>query len=415
MPATDQNQNRYANDFTTNGPVRRERIFLWGAISLAALIKLWLSFNTYGTNDITSWKRFADHIYQHGFFDIYSAGIQYNHPPAVTTWLWLLRFATDRASDWFPFFFRLPAILSDIGSAYLVWRFALHYLPSRIRLMLALVFALNPVSIMVSGFHGNTDPIFTFLILISVFLLVFKSWPALAGGIFGLALNVKIVPLILLPAFYLWLRARNPRIHFVLGAGAVFIAGFALHFVFVPREIFHNVFGYGSFTGFWGISRIFVNSEWLFSISKAIILILAFGFSYYATSSVNNQSKPLREQTSRGEDLIRAIGGTYIIFLTLTPGFGVQYLVWFLPFSLFWGRFQITYTIFSSCFIFLSYTYWSGLPWDYANSWQPGGPRWAWNYSVVAGFLTWIWICALFLKEAGGILIKIRSHISYSR
>lgn len=381
--------------------VRCERKLLFGAIFLAALAKLWLSLNTYGTNDITSWKMFADHIYPDGLFTIYAADDQFNHPPAMAMGLWLLSLIVETAPDLFPFFFRLPAILADIGSACLVWKFALHYVPSRTRLLLVLVFALNPVSIMVSGFHGNTDPIFTFLILASAFILVFKSAPALAGCIFGLALNVKIVPLILLPAFFFWLQGWRPRMRFGSGAAAVFLAGFALHFIRVPNDILHNVFGYDSFGGFWGISRLLGNPEWFSSVAKLLIVLLVIGFSYFATS-VNRLSPRLNStETRHGEDLIKAIGGTYIIFLVLTSGFGVQYLVWFLPFSVFWGRFHLAYTILSSCFIFFCYTYWSGgLPWDYANSWEPSGSLILYNVSVLLGLLTWLSLFLLFFKEA---------------
>jgi hypothetical protein len=377
-------------------------MLLLAAMFLAALAKLWLSLNTYGTNDITSWKRFADQIYPDGLFTIYATDDQFNHPPAVAMALWLLGRGVEAAGDWFPFFFRLPAILADTGSAYLVWKFALHYLPSRTRLFLVLVFALNPVSVMVSGFHGNTDPIFTFLILASAFILVYKSAPALAGCIFGLALNVKIVPLLLLPAFYFWLQDWKSRVRFGSGAAVVFLAGFALHFSRVPNDILHNVFGYDSFGGFWGISRLLGNPEWFSGVAKLLILLLVIGFSYFATS-VNRQSPRLNSTGTRhGEDLIRAIGGTYIIFLVLTSGFGVQYLVWLLPFSVFWGRFHLVYTTFSSCFIFFCYTYWSGgLPWNYANSWEPGGPLVLYNFSVLAGLLTWLSLLLLFFKEAG--------------
>ena len=34
-----------------------------------------------------------------------------------------------------------------------------------------LLLAVAPISIMVSGFHGNTDPLMVFLVLLSVYLL----------------------------------------------------------------------------------------------------------------------------------------------------------------------------------------------------------------------------------------------------
>ena len=53
---------------------------------------------------------------------------------------------------------------------------------------------LCPTSIMISGFHGNTDPLMIALLLLSVYLIEADAPSWIAGATMGLATNVKVVP-----------------------------------------------------------------------------------------------------------------------------------------------------------------------------------------------------------------------------
>jgi len=60
--------------------------------------------------------------------------------------------------------------------------------------------ALSPISILISGFHVNTDSMMVFFVALTVFLLGRKR-PGWAAVAFGLAASIKLVRLIL-PAVY---------------------------------------------------------------------------------------------------------------------------------------------------------------------------------------------------------------------
>jgi Gpi18-like mannosyltransferase len=80
----------------------------------------------------------------------------------------------------------LPAIVADVGSAAIVWALARHTLPGR-EGWVVMVCALSPVLIMVSGFHGNTDPVFGMFVLASLYLLLVRqNW---IGSAVALALS----------------------------------------------------------------------------------------------------------------------------------------------------------------------------------------------------------------------------------
>lgn len=83
--------------------------------------------------------------------------------------------------------------------------------------------------------------------------------------------------------------------------------------------------------------------------------------------------------------------------LTLTPGFGIQYLAWLTPWlaTLPW-EIVAPYITASGLFCGAVYTYWSrGLPWYYADSNTTGDWR---GWLNLAGFATWLTVAFVLLR-----------------
>jgi hypothetical protein len=82
-------------------------------------------------------------------------------------------------------------------------------------------------------------------------------------------------------------------------------------------------------------------------------------------------------------------------FMTWTPGWGIQYLSWLVPFTAVAGlRPALAYHLISGVYLFTVYTYWSGgLPWDLADSLTRGmwkGPAIAVELASWAT-VVWMW------------------------
>jgi Gpi18-like mannosyltransferase len=183
---------------------------VWVACGLVVLVaKLAFALNTIGTNDVVTWHRFADTIADHNPLWLYHADPLFNHPPFMTRVLPVLRWLSSHTPFGFPLWIRLPAILADFGS---LWRVALILQPNT-RLLVLL--AICPVSILVSGFHGNTDAVMVFFILLAIYLLDKRKW-LLAGAVaFGMAACIKVAAIALVPAFLFYLspaRRFRPRL-----------------------------------------------------------------------------------------------------------------------------------------------------------------------------------------------------------
>ncbi len=309
---------------------------------LALLFKLYLALTSEGSADVVG---FADHLAK--IRELGGTGAYYvrgpfnnpfNSPPfmihVIKAWGWL----NETTGINFSFWLRLPGILADTGSLILAWRL-LKLAPLLPRSpWLLLLLAVCPVSMMVSGYHGSTDSLMIFFVLASIYLIEKGERLWLAGLALGLAVNIKVAPLMLAPAIYFYLPAMRKRIAYFGVAAAVFLAG-SVPYLLLDPLILKNVFGYESLYGQWGWSVLMERWYWeaprylnpphdvtgihaiFAAIGKSIMLIAILIASY--RMNARERGKP---------PLILQCGFIITLFLFLTPGFGIQYLVWLVPF-----------------------------------------------------------------------------------
>jgi hypothetical protein len=356
------------------------------AAALAFVCKILLALKTYGTNDVYTFESFMVWSRYLGV-SLYREAPNFNHPPSMIHALRFLGWAARATGLPFQFCLRFPGILADVGSLWLVCRILRKRLaePSISRAVFLL--ALAPPSILISGFHGNTDTVMIFFLLLSVYLAERDfAWPA--GIAFGLAMSVKVLPLICIPVFLLYPNTRRWRIAFFFAAAAVLLLAWSPYLFQDPVAVLSQVFGYRSHYGIWGLSylavglgRIVPGLAWLNpafgQFGARLSLILVAALSYRMNRSAN--PPPLFSQ----------VGLVLFFFLAASSGFGVQYLAWVVPFVVPLGAWPaaLLFTA-SGAFLFLVYNDWSqGLPWYLADSFRVG----VWPGSVgVVQFLCWL-------------------------
>jgi hypothetical protein len=281
---------------------------------------------------------------------------------------------------------RLASSLADVGSVLLI---ALFRRLQRLHPLKVLLVALSPVSIMVSGFHVNTDPVMVFLLLFSMFLTEMgtRSWAA--GIVFGLALSVKVVPAIFVPAFLLYLPCTRQRIEFVLSAGSVFVVGSTPYVWQNPLLVVSRTFGYTPHGEYWGLTQMIYLflppvCHRIYAVAGKLLVFLI------VLLVVMNRRNPK-------VNLFLQCGCISSLFLFWTPGFGYQYLTWLVPWSAgIIERAVPFYYAASTAFLFAVYTVWSrGLPWYFANSLDRHVPLHWVLLLVVLGATCWISIGAM--------------------
>ena len=314
------------------------------------------------------------------------------NPPFMIHFPRLVGFFSGSANLNFFFWLRLPAIVADVFSVILVWKILAASLPNAFRPANIALMAAAPASIMISGFHGQTDSIMVCLMLLSIYCIEVRQAPLLAGLALGMSLNIKVLPLIFIPTTLLYLKNFQQRFVFSAAAAGVVFVGWLPYIVQEPALILHRVMGYESYFGQWGITRL-LNFTKVAAIAEAPILFYA-RFGRYVVLLILIAAALWMNYSLRKAPLFLQYGMTAFTFLSFTHGFGIQYLAWLVPWVVVLGApASLAYYVSSGVFLFGVYTFWSGgFPWYFADGWRAG---WWQGWLIVLELLCWVTVVGL--------------------
>jgi hypothetical protein len=316
--------------------------FLWSLLIFGIFARLLIAVSTRGTQDIRAWESFGELISLHGLYGIYALDRLFNHPPLGGMVASVSLSISNFCSFSFYIIFKLIQVFADIGSIVLVWHISkVNNISSP--LIPTVVYSLSLPAILVAGFHGNTDPLCVFFLLFALFCTLSNRY--FSSGIFyGLSFNIKIIPILFLPAILFYL-APKLRIIFLLGfflTSLPFIGGF----IITPYFFFINIFKYRSIPERWGIgflaNSVFQDFISFYQRFGGIVLITAIIVTILYTRKKMN--------------LINSYVVTVLLFIVLAPGFGVQYLMYIAPLAvLFSTRDGAFFSIIGGLFLIVVY------------------------------------------------------------
>jgi Glycosyltransferase family 87 len=303
-----------------------QRRWLLLAIVLSFAVRLAIAGCSWGTSDTLSFLRFAGSIDRVGLLATYRTDSELNHPPIPAYWAYLAWLSSGRSAYLCAFLFRLPMILADSGSVWLLTKIG-RGKSGVSPLQTAALFAWCPAAILISAYHGNTDSIYAFLCLLCVYLLD-ADLPLVAGLALAAAINVKLIPILLILPLVLSPRKWSDAGRFIAGL-LPGILPFLIPLIGAPASYAHNALAYASRFDLWGIN-LFLGAAASDSatlpyavvayrtIGRFLIIAMVIAWSILAR---------FRNRPNRHD--LAAV--TFAIFLIFAPGFGVQYLVILLP------------------------------------------------------------------------------------
>ena len=104
---------------------------------------------------------------------------------------------------------KLPAIIADVATGYLLYRFSKQYVTQSFRLLIAGLYIFNPVTLFNSALWGQVDAFFT-LFIITGLLLIHSNRLPWAAVLFTLAVLFKPQGVFVLPVLFweLWRRKK---------------------------------------------------------------------------------------------------------------------------------------------------------------------------------------------------------------
>ncbi len=309
------------------------------ALAAALLLRLTAVFvSAREVADVLRYHKVADHILDVSW-NPYQAQHLYPYPPV---WVW-----AEAAAGWlsrhtglpFPVLIKLPVVAADLLIVLLLGR--------RVGTKAAWLYALHPVSLLITGIHGQFDALAMLAVLFALFALDDgrRDRSALA---LALAIGLKSFPALLLPLFLLRIRSDlRGKARYALAAlfpVALSLLPYALHdWSAVRRELL----AYGGVADFgwiglwrgvrWLLTGALARSEaahWAVSISIAKLLFLAA----YAVFLILVWRRRLHLR------LADASLAATLIFLVAYGALSAQYLLWVVPLGLLTrGRAQAFY------------------------------------------------------------------------
>jgi hypothetical protein len=342
------------------------RAILLSALA-ATVVKIFLALRSSGSLDVFAFNEFLTNIREVGGIGTYYrrglAGNPFTYLPFMIHAVRGMGFLADATHLPFRFWLRFPSVLADLGTLFLIWKMAERLPALKLAPVGLLLVAVYPGSILISGFHGNTDALMIFFLLLSVYLLAVKRLPWLAGAAFGMALNIKIVPLVFAPAIFLFLPDLRTRLKFFGAATAVVFVASLPYLLQDPLVIWKTVFGHRSLYGTWGWTWLVVNYlantpppsngyEELTGVHR--IVEVTGRYVMFACITAASFWMNLRRHKP---PLFLQCGFIAFMLLFMTTGFGIQYLAWLTPWIIVLGVWSAgLYYVVSACYITLSYS-----------------------------------------------------------
>ena len=351
----------------TRFATRRARLALLIMAVVVLALKVLVAMRTYGTEDIRTWAAFADGVKDRGPVGIYGINFRqlngglYNHPPLVGYYLEVV----NALAGWgvpLKVTIRVVSSIADVVSSLVIFEILRRRTSLGRATLSGILVTASPVLFLISGYHGNTDPLFLMLVLLGGYLVVDKRMGLLGSAAFGLAIGVKLVPVIVLPtiAVYLIIHRRELLARAAAGFGFVVVVSWLPAVLGEWGALERNVFGYSGIAYRpWGLVHFADTLGWSSAASfiigpgKDIVLVVC---------ALAPAVLVWRRPQLVGESICLSL----VLFLVLSNAFGVQYLAWALAAAYLLDVWSATlYNILGGIFLFEVYDKWNnGFPWS---------------------------------------------------
>ena len=153
--------------------------------------------------DINCFISWANMLWKNGISNFYSPDYFCDYPPGYLYILWLLgglmdAFGMNSITDASLLIIKAPALLCDLAAGYLIYRYAQKYFTPAKSLILSACYLFHPGVLINSAFWGQTDAVFTFMV-ISVCILLSERKTIPAYFIYAVGILVKPQTLIFAP------------------------------------------------------------------------------------------------------------------------------------------------------------------------------------------------------------------------
>lgn len=188
-----------------------EAILILTVLCIGLLLRIFsatlIAGHPFDINTFKNWATAAANNLSHFYANSGSS----DYPPLYIYVLFLIgKIASIPAmSPYFTLLLKLPSMMADIATSYLIYRLARKYLSLEISIMLTAFYTFNPAVLINSTIWGQVDSFFTFIVVASIFMLA-ENKIGLASALFTAAVMMKPQGIIFLPVlFFELIRQKN--------------------------------------------------------------------------------------------------------------------------------------------------------------------------------------------------------------
>jgi Gpi18-like mannosyltransferase len=209
-----------------NFPIDNIKLFMIVLFICGALLRISaaLYFEGY-SGDISLFKSWAQSAAKN-LTQFYSNSKSSDYPPlyiyilCITGKLANIQFL----SKYYILLLKLPSIIADIASAYIIYRLAIKHASLKASILLSAFYLFNPAVFINSTFWGQVDSFFTLLVMLGIVFLTDRK-TILSAVFFALAVLMKPQGIIYLPVlFFEMVRQKNVKTFIKMALAALIAA-----------------------------------------------------------------------------------------------------------------------------------------------------------------------------------------------
>lgn len=233
----------------------------------------------------------------------------------------------------FPFWLKLPNILADTAMVILIYQAIHKQRNERDALLGSWMFALNPITILVTAYQGQFDATPLLLVMAAWYWTEFcadRNWGAVLSALaLGFGIFAKTWPVILMPIVLLRPHPWHWRWRFIAIAVAIPVAGTLLYETLFPGSlisILRRSLYAGAISGWWGYS----------SILSVIVELTGQGMALYQSATTIGKTGSLLAGLlviwlTRHRSSLQSLLLTILTLFAAVPNLGLQGLSWLIP------------------------------------------------------------------------------------
>jgi hypothetical protein len=325
------------------------------AVSLAARLLPAFVLSTGATYDIESYSIVGSLVLSGK--DVYTSREAEKRSPYLPLqmyWSAFSRQLADASQLSFVNTVKIAPILADIAIALVLFASLLRSFSLKTAFLGGLLYAVNPIPIFVSAYHGQFDALAVLPILLSLYSL--GSYPWLSGIWLGIGILFKSWPILALPALLNGIKSWKNQLIFLALAGLIPLMAVLFYLQVFNADltkVLAHALGYNRGIGVWGYTYLF----------RLLAYFLPAFTELYAWVAANGRLMTLVGLAAawflraRKETPSSGILTILVAFFAVTHAFAIQYLMWLIPFAILSGELKWLkrYTLAAFIYMFIAY------------------------------------------------------------